>query len=81
MTVRDLKNLVLREAGVRHHFAFRELSPGHRDLWVRLHLLGMRGIPPRGEDHPPDVDAAAVLTDLEVEEIQAALRSLSGGAR
>lgn len=75
MTVRDLKNLVLRESCVRSHSEFNRLSKGHYGLWSKLNQLGMRGMPERGFP-PPDIDAAAVITDEEAAGILTEFRAL-----
>jgi hypothetical protein len=76
-TVKDIKNFVLRESGVRDAKAFCKLSDAHRAFYVILNKLGCRGMPEDpSEPLPSNIDEAALLTEYEERQLLADFHSL-----
>ena len=77
-TVRDFKNLVLRESGVSDSEEFCGISDAHRAFYARLNALGSsRGMPADpSKPIPPNIDEAAVLTEQEERRLLADFHAL-----
>ncbi|TSC90064.1 MAG: hypothetical protein G01um10142_478 [Parcubacteria group bacterium Gr01-1014_2] len=75
-TVRDFKDLLLKESRVSFGGQFTQRSEAHRAFWKKLNDLGARNMKSQPPESVPDIDATVHLTDQEWTQLEAEFRQL-----
>ena len=75
-TVRDFKNLLLKESGVSFGGQFAQRSDAHRAFWSKLNQVGARNMKSQPPESVPDIDATVQLTNQEWTQLETEFRQL-----